>query len=86
MEYLQEAHKLTDNVQSLESLKLQQMYHRKQIDELQLKKKVYQNYKKNQDQRNPSVTTERNTNCDELEINIYRTIEKHDSLIDYLGM
>lgn len=89
VECLQEAHKLTDNTKSLESLKLQKEYHQKAIDVVRMKKRQHQleqNRKIMQEQRKTTFSNnELDNNQVDLEIAIYKTIELHDSLIDWLG-
>lgn len=88
-ECLQDAQKLTNNPHSLESLKLQQVYHQKQIDVVRMKKKMdheTQIRKLILGQINLSLlNANMDGNHDDLENKIYMTIEKHDSLIDCLG-
>lgn len=85
---MQEAHTLTDNIKSLESLKLQQEYHQKAIDVVRMKKRQHQleqTRKIIQSQRKILSHSEMVSNQGDLETAIYRTIELHDSLIDWLG-
>ncbi|CAG9835742.1 unnamed protein product [Diabrotica balteata] len=89
IQLLEDSLTLTENARSLESLKLQKEYHKKQIDFVQMKKAQSQieNHKKlaQLQKRRISVPSNDPENGEGLEAAIYRTIEVHDSLIDYLG-
>lgn len=89
VECLQEANKLTDNAKSLESLRLQKEFHQKAIDVVQMKKRQHEVEKTRkiiQDQRKFTLSNSAmENNQGDIEVAIYRTIELHDSLIDWLG-
>ncbi|CAG9815765.1 unnamed protein product [Phaedon cochleariae] len=85
---LADAFNSTENIRSLESLRLQREYHQKQIDKVKMKKSQAQmeQYKKSlhiQKRKNNELQAQDGEGG--LEAAIYRTIEVHDSLIDYLG-
>ncbi|KAG5890958.1 hypothetical protein JTB14_026313 [Gonioctena quinquepunctata] len=91
-ELLAEACNSTENVRSLESLSLQKEYHQKQIDVVQMKKAQAQleHYRKTIHAQKRKISLSSNDLESQngeggLEATIYRTIEVHDSLIDYLG-
>lgn len=88
VELLTEACNLTENPKSLESVRLQKVYHQKQIDVVRMKKHQHQidQYRKSvQNEHKVSLSSTEGQNGESLEAAIYRTIEIHDSLIDYLG-
>nr|CAI5820809.1 unnamed protein product [Callosobruchus analis] len=85
---LTEASKMTENPRSLESIRLQKIYHEKQIDLMRAKKsqaQIEQYRKSHHINRKISFTNGEYDNSEGLEATIYRTIQVHDSLIDYLG-
>lgn len=89
VECLQEANNLTENSKSIESLKLQKEYHQKAIDVVRMKKRQYQveqTRKIFHGQRKVSLSSsDIDSTQGDLESEIYKTIELHDSLIDWLG-
>lgn len=89
VECLQEAQKLTENVKSLESLRLQKEYHQKAIDVVRMKKRQHQleqTRKIFQGQRKVSLSSsEIDGSQGDLQTAIYKAIELQDSLIDWLG-
>ncbi|CAH1106150.1 unnamed protein product [Psylliodes chrysocephalus] len=89
VELLEDACNLTENVRSLESLRLQKNYHLKQIDMVKLKiaQTKIDNYRKTVQlqKRKISLPSSEADTEEGLGATIYRTIEVHDSLIDYLG-
>ncbi|CAH1988306.1 unnamed protein product [Acanthoscelides obtectus] len=84
---LNEASKMTENPRSLESIRLQKMYHEKQIDLMRAKKSQAQieQYRKSHHLNRKISSNGECDNSEGLEATIYRTIQVHDSLIDYLG-
>ncbi|CAG9856725.1 unnamed protein product [Phyllotreta striolata] len=92
VEYLEDSLKLTENPRALESLRLQIASHQKQIELVKMKiaqTQINNSRKAAQLQKRkismPSSDGDLEGSEEGLEAAIYRTIEVHDSLIDYLG-
>ncbi|KAK9878940.1 hypothetical protein WA026_003761 [Henosepilachna vigintioctopunctata] len=87
--FLMESMTLTDNHKSLESLKLQKLYHAKQIDVIKMKQKHYDKFMKtklnfNRNNSNSSIDLDNEFQEDALKTAIFNNIVVQDSLIDRL--
>lgn len=86
IELLSQTCKLTENIRALESLNLQKEYHQKQIKFVNLRKAQQEYIRSLEDhKRKISACNMEGQNGENMKAVFYRTLQVHDSLIEYLG-
>ncbi|ETN58981.1 hypothetical protein AND_009418 [Anopheles darlingi] len=89
--HLEEAQKIKSSPKVHESLQLQQKYHEKQVDLLQIKKRQYERCMKAleyQRRKNPEYLAQQNDRLDkynELQVAIYHNLDDTDGLLETLN-